>query len=138
MNRSSVTVSIVAVLLSIIGSIAQLGAVAAAVAISVASTTAAGATPARTVRYADLDLAGPAGVAILYARIKAAGKAACGDAQWVGSRIVSSAWKACVATAVDRAVAQVDRPGLTAYHAARTGRPTALRTAALALPDGRN
>lgn len=138
MKRSSVTVSIVAVLLSILGSIAQLGIVAAAVAVSVASATATAATPARTVRYDDLNLGGPAGVAILYARIQAAAAQVCGDAQRVGSRIVSTAWRACVATAVDRAVAQVDRPALTAYHEAKTGAPSLIRTAALAHPGGRN
>jgi UrcA family protein len=138
MQRSSVVVSIVAALLSVIGSIVQLGVVAAAVAVSVASATAAGATPAQAVGYEDLDLTAPAGAAILYARIQAAAKAVCGDAQRVGSRIVSTAWRTCVATAVERAVTQVDRPTLTAYHEAKTGAPSLLRTAALARPDGRN
>jgi hypothetical protein len=53
MQRSSVSVSIVAVLLSVIGSIAQLGVVAAAVAVSVASTTAPGAAAERAVARVD-------------------------------------------------------------------------------------
>lgn len=137
MNRSALSVRIVAVALSILGSALQLGIVGAALALSVASASAAIAPPSQAVRYDDLDLARPAGVAILYGRIQHAARQVCGDAQRVGSRVVSTAWRVCAAGAVDRAVRAVDRPALTAYHAARTGVPGLTRTAALAAPHGR-
>jgi UrcA family protein len=137
MNRSDLTVRIVAVALSVVGSALQLGIVGAALALSVASATAAVAAPSQAVRYDDLDLARPAGAAVLYDRIQHAARQVCGDAQRVGSRVVSPAWRVCMAGAVDRAVRAVDRPALSAYHAARTGVPRLIRTAALAAPHGR-
>jgi UrcA family protein len=127
MNRSSLTVSIAVAILSIGGT-----------ALAVPEATAGAALPARVVRFDDLNLGQPRGVAMLYGRIQAAAAQVCGDAQRVGSRIVSTAWQVCVAKAVDRAVAQVDRPALTAYHEARTGAPSLIRTAAVAQPNGRN
>ena len=129
MNRSSLTVSIAVAILSIGGT---------ALAVPEATAGAAAALPARVVRFDDLNLGQPRGVAILYGRIQAAAGQVCGDAQRVGSRIVSTAWQVCVAKAVDRAVARVDRPALTAYHEARTGAPSLIRTAAVAQPNGRN
>ena len=138
MKAPAISVPVVAALLSILGSAVQAGIVALAVAISLAGTPAVGATPSRAVRYDDLNLSASAGVAVLYSRLESAATAVCGDAQRVGSHFVSAAWRDCVAGAVDRAVAQVDRPALTAYHAARTGRTALQRTAALARPGSGN
>lgn len=129
MNRSSLTVSIAVAILSITGT---------ALAVPEATAGAAAALPSRVVRFDDLNLGQPRSVAILYARIQAAAAQVCGDAQRVGSRVLSVAWQVCVATAVDRAVSKVDRPALTAYHEAKTGAPSLIRTAALARPGGRN
>jgi UrcA family protein len=131
MNRSNLTVHIVAAALSVLGSAAQLGLVAAALAIAVASTGAhAAATPAAVVvRYGELDLSRPAAVALLYGRIDAAARKACGDAQRVGSHLATPNWLSCVSDSVERAVATVDQPELTAYHASRTSSPRATRNA---------
>jgi UrcA family protein len=129
MNRSSLTVSIAVAILSIAGT---------SLVVPEATAGSAPALPSQVVRYDDLNLAQPRGVAILYARIHAAAEMVCGQAQRIGSRLVSNAWKVCVAEAVDQAVAKVDRPALTAYHRARTGAPSLIRTAALAPPDARD
>ncbi|MFO1402531.1 MAG: UrcA family protein [Steroidobacteraceae bacterium] len=121
MDRSTLTVRIVAAALSVVGSAIQLGLVAGALALSVAASSAhAAPTPAAAleVRYAELDLGHPAGIAALYGRIGAAARLVCGDAQPAGSRFTSPAWEACVAAATEDAVLAVDRPALTAYHAA--------------------
>jgi UrcA family protein len=129
MNRSSLTVSIAVAILSLAGT---------ALAVPEATAGSIAALPTRVVRFDDLNLGQPRGVAVLYARIQAAAAQVCGTAQRVGSRVVSTAWQVCVASAVDRAVSQVDRPVLTAYHEARTGAPSLIRTAAVRNPAGRN
>jgi UrcA family protein len=73
-----------------------------------------------TVRFGDLNLEQPAGVATLYRRLRLAAKHVCGEPQNPGSAIFAVAWHACVAQAVDRAVVAVDRPALTAYHREHT------------------
>jgi len=69
-----------------------------------------------SVKYADLDLSRPADVKVLYHRIHRAADAACGERELMGSHLPLPSWSQCVAQAVDAAVAQVDRPALTAYH----------------------
>jgi UrcA family protein len=138
MNRSKLTVRIVAIALSVVGSAAQLGLVSAALALAVASAGAAVAGLAQPIRYDDLDLARPAGVALLYGRIEAAARGVCGDAQRVGSHIVPAAWQECVTGAIDHAVAAVDRPALTAYHAERKAAARPTRTVALPAQHGRD
>jgi len=95
------------------------------------ATAAPGAVPARVVRFDDLNLEQARGVQILYRRIQVAAGAVCGEPVLPGTRFVSPLWKACVADAVQRAVAQVDRPALTAYHEARATAPSLIRTAAV-------
>jgi UrcA family protein len=73
-----------------------------------------------TVRFGDLNVDQTAGAAVLYRRIHNAAESVCGEPQLPGSRIVSYSWRRCVAQAVDRAVAAVDRPALTAYYRAHT------------------
>ncbi|HEY3809062.1 MAG TPA: UrcA family protein [Steroidobacteraceae bacterium] len=69
-----------------------------------------------TVRYADLDLNRPADVKTLYQRIRHAAYGACGERELTGSHLPLPSWQTCVRDAVDQAVAQLDRPALTAYH----------------------
>jgi UrcA family protein len=86
-----------------------------------ASTPPAGEEVRRiVVRFGDLNLEQPAGVAALYRRLKLAAKQVCGESEPPGSAITSAAWRACEAQAVDRAVVTVDRPSLTAYYREHT------------------
>lgn len=103
MNRTKLTVRLVAAALSVVGSAAQLGLVAAALALTAAASAQAAAPAALAVRYQELDLARPAGIAGLYRRIGAAARRACGAAQVAGNRFTSPAWQACVAAATERA-----------------------------------
>jgi UrcA family protein len=83
---------------------------------------AAGDVNQTTVPFDDLNLDRPAGVAVLYRRIRDAAERVCGDPQRTGSRIFSASWGSCVTQAVDRAVVALDRPALTAYHRGHTTR----------------
>jgi UrcA family protein len=73
-------------------------------------------TPSIAVKYSDLDLNRPSDVRVLYRRIRFASEESCGLSEITGSHQQLPSWKRCVAGAIDRAVAQVDRPALTAYH----------------------
>lgn len=96
---------------------------AAVAAVSLAGAVAAHAdqavdVPARTVRYADLNIHTQAGVAALYNRIRNAARQVCGD---VDSRRLdeAAAAKACVDHAVFASVAAVDNPKLTREYEVR-------------------
>ena len=70
------------------------------------------------VRFADLDLTGSEGAAVLYQRIEAAAKTVCASLD--GRDLASQMrFRGCSETAIGSAVAKVDRPILTAYHKAR-------------------
>jgi len=71
------------------------------------------------VRYSDLDLDKEAGVASLYTRLRNAAEQVCDTGVGPQALFFSSSERACVTAALDQAVANVDRPALTAYHAAR-------------------
>lgn len=66
------------------------------------------------VGYSDLNLAHPEGAAALYRRIKAAGRTACGPSP--DPRRVNEVrlYQSCYEQAIAEAIAQVDRPALTA------------------------
>jgi UrcA family protein len=74
-----------------------------------------------TVNYADLDLSKPAGVEVLYGRIKMAARNVC---SYLESRFEHKVlWRNCYSETVANAIATVDRPTLTALHkASRTAR----------------
>jgi len=72
------------------------------------------------VRYTDLDLDKEAGVANLYARLRNAAAQVCSLGSGPSGLFFSSSQRACVTAALEEAVANVDRPAVTAYHAART------------------
>ena len=77
------------------------------------------------VSFADLDLSKAAGAQTLYKRIKAAARHVCGPADRYTYLLPSKAFGKCLETAIADAVAQVDRPSLTALHkeeASRTAR----------------
>jgi UrcA family protein len=69
-----------------------------------------------TVRYADLNLAGPEGAAKLYRRIRAAADLLCGPRVPPGTLWESPSYRRCFNAAVEEGVAQVHRPALTALH----------------------
>jgi UrcA family protein len=74
----------------------------------------------QAVSFADLDLSKPAGAQTLYKRIKAAARQVCGPADQYTFVVSSKTFRACYDKAVADAVAQVDRPSLTALHREET------------------
>jgi UrcA family protein len=83
-------------------------------------TTAIGGVEQTKVHFGDLNVDHPAGAAELYRRIRNAAESVCGDPQLPGSHMISLSWRSCVEQAVNRAVAAVDRPALTAYYRLHT------------------
>jgi UrcA family protein len=80
------------------------------------------ALPQVTVSYADLDLSKPAGAQTLYKRIKSAASRVCGAGGRYTHLEGRKAWRNCYDTAIANAVAQIDRPTLTALHREETNR----------------
>ena len=70
------------------------------------------------VKFGDLNLDSQAGIARLHKRITNAAQSVCDG---LDSRILSlqTAYKECVADAIDNGVAAVDNAGLSQFHAAR-------------------
>lgn len=81
-----------------------------------------------TVQYADLNLSSAQGVEELYFRIVTAADQVCAVPgskalqHWLQARI-------CTRQSIERAVAAVGLPALTAFHAAKTGQPTLVQVA---------
>ena len=100
---------------------------AAIAALAVCTCLVAHAAPAgqavkmQAVSFADLDLSKPAGAQTLYKRIKAAARVVCGPVDHY-SYMTPKAFRECFETAIADAVAQVDRPSLTALHRVETSR----------------
>jgi UrcA family protein len=69
-----------------------------------------------TVGYSDLDLSKPAGAQTLYQRIKSAAAQVCGSRGHYTRLESRKLWRDCYDGAVANAVAQIDRPSLTALH----------------------
>jgi UrcA family protein len=78
--------------------------------------------PQQAVKFADLDLQADAGVHKLYARIQTAARAVCQayDTHTLGSMTVVNR---CRAQAVTGAIAELNMPALTRYHAEQSGQP---------------
>jgi UrcA family protein len=74
--------------------------------------------PSKTVRYYDLNLNNPEGVASLYRRIHTAAVDVCESAEGpqVVSRVFWHGWHKCVAHAVENAVNKVHNDKLSAYY----------------------
>jgi UrcA family protein len=100
-----------------------LTALVATVAVCLPCVAPEAATDAPGIRivYHDLNLATPAGVAALYARIRAAAEHYCDPARPVTGTRLSTAFDRCVKDAVATTVQKVNQPGLSALHAARGG-----------------
>ena len=111
-------------------SIKLLGPALLAAFFGIVATFSAGAAPpvvaeSTEVRYGDLDLDNPAGVAQLYVRLQVAAEKVCDSRFHPGTLVVSASWRTCVADALTQAVAAVDRPSVTAYHASNASLPDA-------------
>lgn len=85
---------------------------------SAMATSRGDEAPSETVRYPDLNLNSPEGVAGLYKRIQGAAADVCQPVE--GSRFVNrlfwTEWNDCVAHAVANAVKAVNNDKLSAYH----------------------
>ena len=116
--------------------------VLAALVMGVAALPASAAAPlirqSAEVHYGDLDLAKSAGLERLYARLRVATEQVCGMRYWPGTLVTDPSWRTCVADALDQAVADIDVPTVTAYHAANAGRSNARTAARLVAADARN
>lgn len=75
---------------------------------------------AQTVSFADLDLSKSAGAQTLYKRIKAAARNVCGPADNYTYVTPPKQFRQCYEAAIADAVAQIDRPSLTALHREET------------------
>jgi UrcA family protein len=98
-------------------------------AMSLSSLSAVAATivpddevPARTVKFADLNLTRNEGAAVLYARISAAAREVCLPASTWVPQLLFRAYR-CREEAIARAVADVNAPVLTSYYLAKA-KPT--------------
>jgi UrcA family protein len=78
--------------------------------------------PRQVVKFSDLDLQADAGVHKLFARIETAARAVCEayDTHTIGSMSVVNR---CRARAVTGAIAELNMPALTRYHAEQSGQP---------------
>jgi UrcA family protein len=85
--------------------------------------------PQYVVKFADLDLRGPAGISVLYRRIEAAAHGVC-DTSGVRelTQVVRS--QLCREQAISHAVSILSIPALTSYHMAMTGRGNPTTTVA--------
>lgn len=84
------------------------------------SASAGPKTKAQTVTFADLDLSKAAGAQTLYKRIKGAARHVCGPVDNYTFVTPARAFSQCYAKAIADAVAQIDRPSLTALHREET------------------
>ena len=100
-----------------------LATIALAAAMPASSALAASPNEVRqqSLNYSDLNLNSMSGVRRVYARIRKAASAVCGERQGVGSRITQRDWQDCYDRAVADAVAKLDKPALNAYHQRRAG-----------------
>jgi UrcA family protein len=101
---------------------AILGACSVAVALSAFAVTSASAgepndqVRSETVKFQDLNLGAPAGVAALYQRVHTAAKHVCTDDQSRETFVIS-----CINQAEVRAVKDINVDALTAYYRMKTG-----------------
>ncbi len=103
--KSAIRTTLVAALLGSVSAIATAG-------------DATNEVPQRTVHFADLNLASPSGVMVLYQRIRTAARAVCeplvfSDLQW------QAEGQRCTHEAIQRAVYEVNAPLLTGYYLAK-------------------
>lgn len=84
-----------------------------------AAGNATDGAPQSTVRYSDLNLSSPSGVAVLYQRIRSAARAVC-EAPIASDLQARASSQHCTRAAIKRAVYEVNAPLLTGYYLAKT------------------
>ncbi|MDY6944689.1 MAG: UrcA family protein [Pseudomonadota bacterium] len=84
-----------------------------------------GDVPKVVVSLAGLDLSTGKGANLLYGRIRTAAEAVCGIGESRELAQVVQA-RACYRSAIDEAIAQANRPMLSALHARKLGKPVAV------------
>jgi UrcA family protein len=103
--------------------IALITAIASSLAVATHASAPAPTTESgseiRLIGYADLDLSQDADVRRLYRRIRTAAREACGGS-YLLAPVMSRGLKRCAEDATARAVARVNAPSLTRYHATLT------------------
>ena len=104
-----------------IARILALSVMSAAATLTQAGTPPADDVPTVRVHYADLDLSTEHGAAALYKRIEGAAKQVCPSPNSLSARAAKLA-QHCVATAIERAVADVNSPQLARLSALRSHR----------------
>jgi UrcA family protein len=102
--------------------LARAGIVAFAICscVTAYSASAEPSVKSQRVGFADLDLSKPAGAQTLYKRIKAAARHVCGPVDRYAYTVSPQSFRQCYEKAIADAVAQVDRPSLTALHTQET------------------
>jgi UrcA family protein len=90
---------------------------------------AASGEPNITVKFRDLDLSKPEGVATLYQRIERSARLVCTDSSspYDAGRVAT--FERCYKAAIQDAVSSIDQPQLTALHRARTEKPVQVGSA---------
>jgi UrcA family protein len=75
------------------------------------------------VKFRDLDLSKPEGVAALYQRIERSARLVCTDSSspWDAGRVET--FKRCYQGAIEDAVSSINQPQLTALHQSKTTKP---------------
>jgi UrcA family protein len=101
----------------------------AALIVGIAAGAHAGDVPQVHVNFADLNVNTPAGVAVLFQRIRGAATQVC-TVPGMRDLEMLAVTRACAAHAVADAVAQVNNPLLTGLYEIKTGVAPALRLAA--------
>lgn len=84
--------------------------------------------PKIVVSLAGIEMSTPKGAELVYGRIRTAAKVVCRVDQSREPQQIARA-RACFRVAMDDAVAQADRPVLSALHASRMGEPEMIRAA---------
>jgi UrcA family protein len=99
--------------------IALITAITTSLAIATHASASSAESETRLIRYADLDLSQDTDVRRLYHRIRTAAREACGGS-YLLAPVMSRGLKRCAEDATARAVARVNAPSLTRYHATLT------------------
>ena len=86
------------------------------------SRAALGTARSVAVSYGDLNLDTPAGITLLYARMRAAARDVCGPRDW--QSLAAVAWKACYRDALTDAVLAIDSEALSELHRRSSAQPT--------------
>lgn len=85
--------------------------------------------PNITVKFRDLDLSKPEGVAALYQRIERSARLVCKDSSSPYDAGRVETFERCYQSAIEDAVASINQPQLTAFHRAKAEKPVQVGSA---------